>query len=396
MKVGLLKTSPPGERGLSGVSRYLADLAPRLRERDVETAFFWTLGEGAGTPAVPYRRHLHGWGAYRAITFPNPRLTASIADWIRVERPDLLHVHWDFRQAIAALRDLPAGSPPVLVSFHTFEPVCPLKTHITVRGVPCDAVQGAVCMRRGCRSLQKRLMHDIPAQALTRRVSHRAAGYVAHNRELAELAERSGLEPMHMIPLGVDIDLFPAGAYPRPPVLLYAGRIRPEKGMAVLAEALPLILDAAPEARIHIAGDGPMKEALRRAVPAAHADRVQFLGTIPVPDLAREYATARAVLVPSVWKENFALVGPEAMAAATPVVASDLGGIREWLRHEENGLAVPPGDARALADASLRLLRDAELAARLGVEARRSAESMSMARHAEALATLYRSCLPRS
>jgi glycosyltransferase involved in cell wall biosynthesis len=239
-------------------------------------------------------------------------------------------------------------------------------------------------------------MHDIPAQALTRRVSHRAAGYVAHNRELAELAERSGLEPMHMIPLGVDIDLFPAGAYPRPPVLLYAGRIRPEKGMAVLAEALPLILDAAPEARIHIAGDGPMKEALRRAVPAAHADRVQFLGTIPVPDLAREYATARAVLVPSVWKENFALVGPEAMAAATPVVASDLGGIREWLRHEENGLAVPPGDARALADASLRLLRDAELAARLGVEARRSAESMSMARHAEALATLYRSCLPRS
>ncbi len=72
-------------------------------------------------------------------------------------------------------------------------------------------------------------------------------------------------------------------------------------------------------------------------------------------------------------------------------MASDLGGIREWLRHEENGLAVPAGDARALAEASLRLLRDPELAARMGAEARRTAESMSMARHAEALAALYRS-----
>lgn len=395
MKVGLLKTSPPGGQGLSGVSRYLEDLAPRLRALGVETAFFWTQGEGAGTPAAPYQRHLHGWGAYRAITFPNPRLTASLADWINTERPDLLHVHWAYREAIAALRDLPANAPPVLVSFHTYEPICPLKTHVTVRGVPCDRVQSAVCMRRGCRSLQKRLMHDIPAQALSRRVSHRAAGYVAHNRELAELAQHAGLNPVHVIPLGVDVDVFPVGTHPRPPVLLYAGRLRPEKGMVALANAIPLILDAAPEAEIHIAGDGPMEATLRRAVPAAYTDRVRFLGAIPVPDLAREYATARAVVVPSIWKENFALVGLEAMAAATPVVASDLGGVREWLRHEENGLAVPAGDARALAEASLRLLNNPAFAARLGQAARRTAESMSMARHAEALAALYRSCIRR-
>ena len=396
MKVGLLKTSPPGSRGLSGVSRYLEDLAPRLRELDVETAFFWTQGEGAGTSAVPYQRRQGGWGAYRTMNFPNPRLTASLTDWIGNQRPDLLHIHWDFRQAMAVLRDLPANAPPTLFSWHTYEPVCPLKTHVTVSGVPCDTVQGAVCMRRGCRSLRKRLMHDIPAQALTRRVSHRAVGYVAHNRELAELAERAGLGPVHFIPLGVDVDVFPVGAHPRPPVLLFAGRVRPEKGVAVLAEALPLILDAAPEARIHVAGDGPMLPELRRAVPSALTERVRFLGTIPPSDLAREYATARAVLVPSIWKENFALVGLEAMSSGTPVIASDLGGIREWLRHEENGLAVPAGDARALAEASLRLLRDPELAARLGAEGRRTAESMSMARHAEALATLYRSCLHRA
>ena len=376
MKVGLLKSSPPGGKGVSGVSRYLEDLVPRLRALGVDSAFFWTLGEGAGTPAAPYRRQLHGWGAYRAVTFPDPRLTVALADWMRVEKPDLLHLHWDHRQAMAALRDLPSGAPPTLVSFHTYEPVCPLKTHVTVRGLPCDAVQGAVCRRRGCRSLRKWLMHDIPAQALARRVSHRAAGYIAHNRELAELAGRAGLEPMHMIPLGVDVDLFSPGPHPRPAVLLYAGRIRPEKGMAVLAEALPHILAAAPQARVHIAGEGPMEPALRRAVPAAHADRVRFLGAISPHALAREYAGARLLVVPSIWKENFALAGLEAMAAATPVVASDLGGVKEWLRDGENGLAVPPGDPRALAQAALRLLGDATLAARMGETARRSAESM--------------------
>ena len=136
-----------------------------------------------------------------------------------------------------------------------------------------------------------------------------------------------------------------------------------------------------------------MEPALRRAVPAAHADRVRFLGAISPHALAREYAWARLLVVPSVWKENFALAGLEAMAAATPVVASDLGGVKEWLRDGEHGLAVPPGDPRALAQAALRLLGDAPLAARLGETARRSAESMSMAGHAEALAALYRSCL---
>ena len=100
------------------------------------------------------------------------------------------------------------------------------------------------------------------------------------------------------------------------------------------------------------------------------------------------------MLVPSIWKEKGTLVGLERMSSGT--ARSCGGGVREWLRHGENGLAVPAGDARALAEASLRLLRDPELAARLGAEGQRGAESMSMARHAEALARLLRSCLHRA
>ena len=89
------------------------------------------------------------------------------------------------------------------------------------------------------------------------------------------------------------------------------------------------------------------------------------------------------------WKENFALVGPEALGHGTPVVASDLGGVREWLRPGENGLAVRPGDAAALAGAVTSLLRDPERAARLGERGAELAREFGIDRHAEEMVSLY-------
>ncbi len=94
-----------------------------------------------------------------------------------------------------------------------------------------------------------------------------------------------------------------------------AGFVR-RKGVAVLAEALPLILNAAPDARDSHRRQRPDGRRVASRGARRMTDRVRFLGTIPPSDLAREYATARAVLVPSIWKENFALVGLEAMSSA--------------------------------------------------------------------------------
>ena len=386
MKVGMLDTVGPGAAEINGVAGYLAALAPRLNQLGVETAFFWTQGEGAGTPDVPYRRHRRGPGEWRQMNLPNRRLTAALADFIARERPDLLHAHWAFREAVAGLRDLPSGAPPVIVNFHTFEPVCPLKTHVTISGRPCEALPGMVCLREGCRSPQKILLHDLPARLLTARHRRRAALYLASNRELAGLAARAGLAPVRHLPLGIELGEREPAEHPRALVVLYAGRLRPEKGVAVLAAALPRVLEAVPEARVEVAGDGPLEGVLRAA---GSPERVRFLGRVPPANMAALYRRARVVVVPSLWKENFGLVGPEAMTHGTPVVAADRGGIREWLRDGENGLAVPPGDASALAEALTRLLSDPELAGRLGAGARRTAESLSMTEHARKLAAIY-------
>jgi glycosyltransferase involved in cell wall biosynthesis len=386
MKVGILGTVGPQAPEIDGVACYLRSLAPRLNELGVEAAFFWTRGEGAGTPSAPYRRRRGGAGEWRQMNLPDRRLTAALADFIARERPDVLHVHWSHREAMAGLRDLPAGSPPVIVSFHTYEPVCPLKTHVRVSGRACNALPGMICLRAGCRSPQKILLHDLPARRVALRHRGRAAMYLAANRELAALAARAGLEPVRHVPLGVELGDHRPAHHPRAPVLLYAGRLRPEKGIAVLAAALPRVLQAIPEARVEVAGDGPQERLLRAA---GSPERIHFLGRVPPEHMAKLYRRARVVVVPSVWKENFGLVGPEAMVHGTPVVAGDRGGIREWLRDGENGLAVPPGDVSALAEAMTRLLGDAELAARLGAGARMTAEAFAMPEHARKLAAIY-------
>jgi glycosyltransferase involved in cell wall biosynthesis len=97
---------------------------------------------------------------------------------------------------------------------------------------------------------------------------------------------------------------------------------------------------------------------------------VTFLGHRPRDELETLLARAWVQAVPSRWEEPFGLVVAEAMMRGTAVVATDSGGPRELVREGSTGFRVPPGDAVALGRALLRVLRDRDLAERLGAEGR--------------------------
>ncbi len=88
--------------------------------------------------------------------------------------------------------------------------------------------------------------------------------------------------------------------------------------------------------------------------------------------------------------EGFGLAALEAMAAGLPIVATQVGALPELVEHGKTGILVPRGDARALAKALLRLLRDAELADRLGAAGKARAErDYSAARTAQQVSDVY-------
>lgn len=154
------------------------------------------------------------------------------------------------------------------------------------------------------------------------------------------------------------------------PLVLYAGRLVADKGIAVLAEAWPQVQA---DATLVLVGDGPLS-ALAASVP-----RTRLVGPLPRERLPVAYAAAEFAVLPSIptprFREPWGLVCNESMHQARPVVATTaVGAVAGGLvRNEETGLVVPPSDPIALAKAINRLLTDEPLRATLGAAAQAAA-----------------------
>lgn len=203
----------------------------------------------------------------------------------------------------------------------------------------------------------------------------------AEMRSLWQLPERQ-----FVVPSGIDPLDFPLRVIEDRPWggrLLCVGRVEPRKGFDVAVRALARL----PEARLRIVGpiEPHYRPTLQQLIDdAGVAARVEF-GQVDRKDLAAVYAGADAVLFTSAWEEPFGLVPLEAMACATPVVASPTGGSAEFLVGEQNCLTFPVGDAEALAEAVVRLASDAALRRRLTQSGRETAAYFTIDRYADAL-----------
>lgn len=196
---------------------------------------------------------------------------------------------------------------------------------------------------------------------------------VAPSRVTAgELAEDYGARGVRVIANGIRCeDLEAAGRSRgddprRPPTVLYVGRLRTRKAVAVLLEAFLEVRRRMPEARLVVVGDGEQRPSLEeRKRHLGFGEEVQFTGAVPREAIAGFYARADVYCLPSLY-EGFPVAILEAMAAALPVVATTVSGIPEAVLPERTGLLVEPEDVAGLAEALVRLLGDPALARAYG------------------------------
>jgi glycosyltransferase involved in cell wall biosynthesis len=169
-------------------------------------------------------------------------------------------------------------------------------------------------------------------------------------------------------------------------VLVYVGRIAPEKRLDLLMDAFPR-LQARSEARLALllVGGGPALPELRARAP----DGVVFAGYKSGDELAAHYASGDVFLFPS-DTETFGQVVTEAMASGLPVVAPARGGVTDTVRHGGTGVLFAPGEVDDLVSATLPLLESSELRRDLGRRARLSVEARSWARVFDRLFGDYR------
>lgn len=216
--------------------------------------------------------------------------------------------------------------------------------------------------------------HD--ATAFPRAWPHYYAGVLGRvdavavpSRWLADRAVELGApaDRVHVAPSGVDLDFFAPQPLPTgpSPEVLFVGRLVEKKGLDVLLEAWPLVRRAVPGARLRVVGGGPLEDAVRAAAPDGVTLRLGTAGREHVRD-----ALARATVVCTPSRtgadgdaESLLYVNLEAQAMGRPVVSTRHGGVPEFV--DDGGLLVPEGDAPALADALVSVLRDRALAERL-------------------------------
>jgi glycosyltransferase involved in cell wall biosynthesis len=180
--------------------------------------------------------------------------------------------------------------------------------------------------------------------------------------------------PVEHVPKGVDVGVFrPDGPNRRATlglegrrVALVASRLVPIKNVALAVDAMSVAARERPNLRLLIVGDGPLQAALENRVATLElSEQVIFAGRVEHSAMPEWYRSADLFVLPSEF-DNSPNVVLEAMASGLPVVATDVGGLRQYLQHGVNGDLVRAGDSTALAEAIARYADDEDLSARIG------------------------------
>ncbi|MGE0878796.1 MAG: glycosyltransferase family 4 protein [Acidimicrobiia bacterium] len=292
---------------------------------------------------------------------------------IKRYRPDVINAH----APVPGLTDVltaVAGSVPVVITYH-------VDSMLKGRRIP-DAVIAPY-------------ERFVAPRVFERAHSLIAASQFVSNGILAPYADKTTV-----ITPGVCLSTFKPGGLRDPDRILFAAGLskgHAHKGLDVLIEAMPTIVARNPRAHLHVAGTGGCEADFRDlAERFGVGDRVQFLGRLDGDALVNAYRSAAVLTLPT-RSDNYPMVLLEALACATPVVATCVGGIPSIVREGRNGYMVDPGDIDALADRLSRLVCSPTAARAMGEIGRHYALEYGWPSRAEATDAILRSAagLPR-
>lgn len=337
--------------GVGGATEYLI----RLAESQAEAGYFVAVASGGGEWSKRVAAFAHHYDQIPLTPYigsgkrtPNlPALLAAglkLARIIRTERIDLVNTHHRFAALAAKLASRLTDVPVVT----TLQEVPWKNRRLTRFALGVQSITMSAMMKRF-------------------------------------VVETCGVPSNHVtvIPIGINIPsslsnehrdhlLKNLGLDGSAPLIVSVGRLVARKGHIHLLRALPTVVRVHPDLQVVLVGDGEERASLEQA---AHdlgvARHVTFAGARS--DAVDVMALADFTVLPSL-EEEFGIVITESFACAKPVVATNVGGIPEHVRPMENGILVPPGDSRALAEQIIFLLDNPKLAQHLGEQGRRAVE----------------------
>lgn len=323
--------------------------------------------------------------------FIDPYGIKKASNIIKQINPDILHAQSIPFMSLAPLWAAIQYNIPTVLTLHNYWPVCFFQRSYFGNHI-CDTIDETAC--KNCFSsyippqVGKHLLTPILWKLWKRSLKIKRGVFDQINMiTMPSQALKNSLvrisipsNQVLVIPNGIDLRKFDpdfsAGGFIKKfklenqKIILSIGRLTKEKGIRVLLNALPIILKEI-DCKLVIVGDGEELPFLMHLVKTLKIDKsVIFAGRISSTMVPQAYSAADVVVVPSIWPDPFPYVPLEAFAMKTPVIASNVGGLPEVVRHKKNGLLVKPYNVEELANAVQDILSDEHQAQQMGLEGR--------------------------
>jgi glycosyltransferase involved in cell wall biosynthesis len=327
----------------------------------------------------------------------NRQMYDKISELLRLEKPQIVHVHNTFPVISPAIYYAAREQGiPTVQTLHNYRLLCPTATFFRDGHVCEDCYRKKVPwpgVVHACYRDSRPATAAAAAMLAFHNFKHTYTEVVSAYIALTDFARckfvHAGfpLEKMFVKPNYLEID--PGLGEGKGNHALFVGRLTPEKGIATMLEAWRSVGGQLP---LQIAGDGPMAPDVEKAV--AENDAITWLKWLPRNEILARMKNASVLILPSTWYEGFPMIMAEAFAVGLPVIASNLGSMPSIVEHQRTGLLFEPGNAASLVEAVRWWQANPSEAAGMRGRARREYETKYTADHNyELLMGIYHSVL---
>jgi len=376
-----------------GVETYLLSAIPQLEEDGFPQAVVYGKGE-AGLVSTSFEIpeiSTPGWGSRSVL---ESKIDAAIDQF----QPDVVHLHSIYNaDAVEHL----LNRKPVVLTSHDFRYLCPSSNFFhrqtsTVCERSCGVGCFAVTLAKKCMTPRPKFSWKYYRRII--RVRRRFADFqhlIAPGKDSADRFIRDGFPSKNVTILPYFCRIQPL-IEPRPTpeehLILYLGRMSENKGWEYFIEALGKLPESVQGL---IIGNIRSEEHLRqKALENRCQDRLSWKTWATQEEISEQLQSTSVLIFPSLWPETLGIVGLEAMAHGVPVVASDIGGVSEWLLEGETGFRVQPKDSDAIAQRVSTILTEPKTAAAMGQRALEYLrEKFLPERHLTTLKRIYESAV---
>jgi glycosyltransferase involved in cell wall biosynthesis len=354
-----------------GLSTYILNLRSILKERGHIVKIL-------SSDAHPEKKHFNDY-KFRGINensifrvFPyifNINALIKLKQVLKEFNPDVVHINSIFYHSSPAIL-IPLNNTPNIMTLHDYKIICPATNDILIQS-SCQKLFDQNCMN--CVGILKYYPEKLKMY-IFKKVLKNIDMFISPSISLKDDIEKNGINNINIIHHG--INLLNYSKIKKRHTLLYVGRLSKEKGIEYLIKAMPIIIKKIPQIHLNIVGYGPERGNLENLTKQLKIkDNVTFFNQVPNNSIEEYYKKSSVIIVPSIWPEPFGLIGPEAMSVGRPIIATNIGGIPEWLENGKTGYLVPPRDSNAISKKVIQLISNHKLMDKMGNAGRKKAEN---------------------